>query len=365
MLAVVGWLAFAVRIAVLIGNGAFQFAEPIQVFTNGPGPVGHGRRAGHAGARGLHDVARAGLPVTAGIERLEGVWTIVPTPFRPDGALDADSLPTLTRFIADRGVDGMTILGVLGEARPARRRRAGPGHRRGARRGRRPAGLRRGEPCRDGPGGRLRPARRGGRGPLGDARPAGPGPAERRGGPSAHYRAVADAIGIPVVVQDHPASSGVTMTVDVLTTIAEASPSCRVIKLEDEPSPPKVGRLMAARADLRRPGRARRDHARRRAAARGGRDDDRLRVPGAARRDRRPVPGRRRGGRAGHVPPDHAAHPVREPAGPEPRHPQAHLPAARRDRRRNGCGRRRPRSTRARSPTSTRILAGARPGGPR
>ena len=37
MLAVVGWLAFVIRIAVLIGNGAFQFSEPAQVFTNGPG----------------------------------------------------------------------------------------------------------------------------------------------------------------------------------------------------------------------------------------------------------------------------------------------------------------------------------------
>src|SRR4249919_3598751 len=71
------------------------------------------------------------------------------------------------------------------------------------------------------------------------------------GAVTAHYRAVAGAIAIPVVVQDHPASSGVTMTVDVLAAIAEASPSCRVIKLEDEPSPPKVGRLMAARTDLR------------------------------------------------------------------------------------------------------------------
>ena len=37
MLAIVGWLAFAIRIVVLIGNGAFQFSEPAQVFTNGPG----------------------------------------------------------------------------------------------------------------------------------------------------------------------------------------------------------------------------------------------------------------------------------------------------------------------------------------
>ena len=37
LLAVVAWLAFVIRILVLIGNGAFQFSEPAQVFTNGPG----------------------------------------------------------------------------------------------------------------------------------------------------------------------------------------------------------------------------------------------------------------------------------------------------------------------------------------
>src|SRR4029077_5766641 len=67
----------------------------------------------------------------------------------------------------------------------------------------------------------------------------------------AHYLAVAAAVDLPVVVQDHPASSGVTMSVGLLTTIAERAPNARVIKLEDEPSPPKVGRLMAARPDLR------------------------------------------------------------------------------------------------------------------
>ena len=39
-----------------------------------------------------------------------------------------------------------------------------------------------------------------------------------------HYLAVAAAIAIPVVVQDHPASSGVHMTVDLLATIAERAP---------------------------------------------------------------------------------------------------------------------------------------------
>src|SRR6478735_11506369 len=55
-------------------------------------------------------------PTGAAADRLAGVWNIVPTPFLEDGELDEASLPTLTRFVAGCGVDGMTILGVLGEA---------------------------------------------------------------------------------------------------------------------------------------------------------------------------------------------------------------------------------------------------------
>lgn len=46
---------------------------------------------------------------------LNGVYNITPTPFHPDGSLDEASLATLTRFNIDQGVDGMTILGVMGE----------------------------------------------------------------------------------------------------------------------------------------------------------------------------------------------------------------------------------------------------------
>ena len=48
-------------------------------------------------------------------DQLVGVWNIVPTPFHPDEELDLPSLRTLTDFVVGSGVDGMTILGVLGE----------------------------------------------------------------------------------------------------------------------------------------------------------------------------------------------------------------------------------------------------------
>ena len=65
-----------------------------------------------------------------------------------------------------------------------------------------------------------------------------------------HYLAVAAAISIPVVVQDHPASSGVQMSAEFLLALAAEAPSCRVIKLEEEPTPPKAGRLVDGSPDV-------------------------------------------------------------------------------------------------------------------
>jgi 4-hydroxy-tetrahydrodipicolinate synthase len=65
-----------------------------------------------------------------------------------------------------------------------------------------------------------------------------------------HYLAVAEAIDLPVVVQDHPASSGVYMSVDFIAGIAEEAPQCRFLKLEDEPSPPKVSKVLAANSNV-------------------------------------------------------------------------------------------------------------------
>ncbi len=47
---------------------------------------------------------------------LTGIYNITPTPFVPDGALDEASLRRLTAFTRGTRVNGMTILGVLGEA---------------------------------------------------------------------------------------------------------------------------------------------------------------------------------------------------------------------------------------------------------
>ena len=49
-------------------------------------------------------------------ETAKGVFTIAATPFLPDGALDFDSLDRLVDAYVEKGADGLTILGIMGEA---------------------------------------------------------------------------------------------------------------------------------------------------------------------------------------------------------------------------------------------------------
>jgi 4-hydroxy-tetrahydrodipicolinate synthase len=181
---------------------------------------------------------------------LTGVYNITPTPFLPDGSLDERSLRTLTAFTCDRGVNGMTILGVLGEAdklTDAERDRVidvtldaagglpicvGTTH----------AGT-------DGCIAYSRRARS-----LGAKAVMVAPPKLARANDAAlekHYLAVAQAIDIPVVVQDYPpAAGGITMSVELIARLGAATPQCRFLKLEDDPTPMKVSQVRAANPDV-------------------------------------------------------------------------------------------------------------------
>ena len=184
------------------------------------------------------------------IGALRGVWNIVPTPFLPDGSLDTASIPTLVAFVRATGVDGLTILGVLGEAA-----RLGDDERTTVLRtaidaaaGGIPVCVGVSHASTDRAIAYAREAEAAGAHSVMLAPPplARPTDAALR----RHYLAVASAIGIPVVVQDHPASSGVQMSSDFLLALAAEAPSCRVIKLEEEPTPPKAGRLVDGSPDV-------------------------------------------------------------------------------------------------------------------
>jgi 4-hydroxy-tetrahydrodipicolinate synthase len=66
-----------------------------------------------------------------------------------------------------------------------------------------------------------------------------------------HYLRVAEAVPeLPVVIQDLPAL-GVWMSAELIARMASEAPNLSVVKLEEEPTAPKVGRLLAASPELR------------------------------------------------------------------------------------------------------------------
>src|SRR3979409_1023804 len=55
-------------------------------------------------------------PMTKLTHKAAGTFAIAPTPFHDDGRIDEKSIDRLTDFYAEVGCDGVTVLGILGEA---------------------------------------------------------------------------------------------------------------------------------------------------------------------------------------------------------------------------------------------------------
>ena len=185
-------------------------------------------------------------------EFLTGIYNITPTPFKADGMLDEPSLRKLTEFTRKTGVNGMTILGVLGEAdklTETERERVT-------------------EIVIETAGAKF-PICVGTTHAGTDACIAYSRKAQRQGAKAVmvappklartndaalerHYLAVADAIDIPVVVQDFPpAVGGITMSVELIAKLAAASPKLVFLKLEDEPAPMKITQIRAISKDVK------------------------------------------------------------------------------------------------------------------
>jgi 4-hydroxy-tetrahydrodipicolinate synthase len=176
----------------------------------------------------------------------EGVYSVLPTPFEKNGDLDLESLTKVVNLIAGAGVDGVTALGVTGEvARLTDRERgrivetvvAGINERAKVIVGASADGLR---TCIE----YTREAKA-----LGAAAVmVSPPRALKLNTESVvnHYKALADAVDLPIVVQDYPPISGFAMEAGLLARIAREVPSARTIKLEDPPTPFKTARILAA-----------------------------------------------------------------------------------------------------------------------
>lgn len=181
---------------------------------------------------------------------LHGVYNITPTPFHGDGSLDLESLSRLTEFTIGAGVNGMTVLGVLGEATKLTETErdqviATVVETANARI---PICVGTSHAATDGCIALTRRAEALGAQAVMVEPPRLSRPnndAVRR-----HYLNVAGATELPIVVQDYPPSSGVYMSAEFIAGLAAECPACRWLKLEDEPTPRKTSQVVAANPDV-------------------------------------------------------------------------------------------------------------------
>jgi 4-hydroxy-tetrahydrodipicolinate synthase len=182
----------------------------------------------------------------------KGVFVIAVTPFRDDLSIDLASIDRVVDFYFEKGADGLTVLGMMGEAPKLTQKEA-------IEVSRRTIGRSAGKPVVVGvsaPGlaaiGELTRA-------VMDLGAAGvmvapPGTLRTNEQIVTYYRSVVEAIGpdVPLVLQDFPLSTKVTISSGTLGQIVEALPSMVMLKHEDWPGLAKISDLRAAEADGRR-----------------------------------------------------------------------------------------------------------------
>jgi len=173
---------------------------------------------------------------------LTGVIPITATPFDSDGRVDEDSIVSLVEFEARCGVHGLNVLGIMGEFHKlteSERRRVAEVFIKSAA-GRFPVVV---GTSHAGTGACIElslAAEAAGAAALMVAPPPG---LRGDGAILAHYRAVAAAVSVPIVVQDEPVTTGVIMSPELLARIANELPACRYVKLEEPPTPTKITAL--------------------------------------------------------------------------------------------------------------------------
>ena len=174
---------------------------------------------------------------------LKGVYNVLPTPFTPEYAVDEASLRCLVEAIVAMDVDGITILGIAGEAHrltvEERARVAAVVLEVVA--GRVPVFVGTSHDQTETTVAASQAAKIAGAAGVMIAPPPGmqPGPALTE-----HYRQVAVTIGSPIVLQDYPAATGVTMSPQAMADLVRAVPQITTIKLEGTPTPLRTAQTL-------------------------------------------------------------------------------------------------------------------------
>jgi 4-hydroxy-tetrahydrodipicolinate synthase len=182
--------------------------------------------------------------------QLEGVYSVLPTPFTAAGDVDTDSLRRVVDLFIGAGVNGVTVLGVTGEVarlddderqRVLETVTSHVSGRIGVVAGTTAEGTR---TCI----GYSRAAKAAGATAVMISPPRMPkinSEAVVR-----HYHALADAVDVEIVVQDYPPISGYAMEPSLLARVTREIPRARTIKLEDPPTPFKTSRILEQAAGL-------------------------------------------------------------------------------------------------------------------
>lgn len=182
----------------------------------------------------------------------KGVFVIAVTPFREDGALDQESIDRMVDFYYEKGADGLTILGMMGEAPKLTQAESIEITRRTLKRSPGKAvvvGV-------SAPGlaaiGELTKAVM----DMGAAGVMVAPPSNLRTDEQiiTYYRNVVETVGteVPLVLQDFPLSTGVQISSKTLGVIFENHPSIVMLKHEDWPGLQKITDLREAEARGRR-----------------------------------------------------------------------------------------------------------------
>ena len=177
-----------------------------------------------------------------------GVFHILATPFREDGELDIAGLPRLIESALATGVNGLTILGIAGEAHrltDEERRRVVETVVKETR-GRVPVAVGVSASGTHLATAFARMAREHGADALMVAPPAG---LKNLNLVAEYFRTVAAATGLPIVLQDEPVTTQVNMPAPFIAQVCAEIAQIQAVKLEEPPTLPKITRLRALFGD--------------------------------------------------------------------------------------------------------------------
>lgn len=177
-------------------------------------------------------------------ETTKGVFTIAVTPFLPDGALDFDSIDRMVDAYIERGANGLTVLGMMGEAGKLTAEESVAVVRRATARSSVPVVVGVSAPGLAAISALSKEAM--------DAGAAGvmvaPPMTLRTDAQILNYfQDIAETLGeTPFVLQDFPLATGVQISTSLILQVVETCPTCVMLKHEDWPGLEKITALRAA-----------------------------------------------------------------------------------------------------------------------